>query len=86
MIGIHIDIDAKKSAEAALAASETRLRAVVDNVPIGIIALGFVVAFVVALVVVRWFIGYVSRQTFLPFAWYRIAVGSAALIWLFVSR
>ena len=51
-----------------------------------IIALGFVVAFVVALVVVRWFIGYVSRQTFLPFAWYRIAVGSAALIWLFVSR
>jgi undecaprenyl-diphosphatase len=48
----------------------------------GGIALGFVVSFLVAVVVIKWFIGIVSRRGFAPFAWYRIAVGAAALIWL----
>jgi undecaprenyl-diphosphatase len=52
------------------------------GVSFGAIALGFVVSFVVALVVIRWFIGIVSRRGFAPFAWYRIAVGGAALVWL----
>jgi len=46
------------------------------------VAIGFVVAFVVALLVVRWFVGIVSRRGFGPFAWYRIVVGIVALIWL----
>ncbi|MBA3678182.1 MAG: undecaprenyl-diphosphate phosphatase [Sphingosinicella sp.] len=46
------------------------------------IAVGFVVSFVVALVVIRWFVGIVSRYGFAPFAWYRIAAGSIALVWL----
>ncbi|MEA3062022.1 MAG: undecaprenyl-diphosphatase [Sphingomonadales bacterium] len=46
------------------------------------IALGFVVSFVVALVVIRWFIGLVSRRGFAPFGWYRIAAGGLALAWL----
>ncbi|HEY1604540.1 MAG TPA: undecaprenyl-diphosphate phosphatase [Allosphingosinicella sp.] len=46
------------------------------------IALGFVIAFLVALVVIRWFIGIVSRRGFGAFAWYRIIVGGAALAWL----
>ena len=46
------------------------------------IALGFVVAFVVALVVIRAFVAYVSRAGFAPFAWYRIAAGIAAVAWL----
>ena len=40
-----------------------------------VIAVGFVVAFISALIVVRWLIGFVSRRGFGPFAWYRIAVG-----------
>jgi undecaprenyl-diphosphatase len=48
----------------------------------GGIALGFLVSFVVAIVVIRWFIGIVSRHGFAPFAWYRIAAGLLALIWL----
>jgi undecaprenyl-diphosphatase len=51
-----------------------------------VIGLGFVVSFVVALVVVRWFIGYVSHQTFIPFAWYRIIVGAVALVALALTR
>jgi undecaprenyl-diphosphatase len=47
-----------------------------------LVAVGFVVSFVIALVVIRWFIGIVSRHGFAPFAWYRILAGSAALVWL----
>ncbi|UZK69072.1 undecaprenyl-diphosphate phosphatase [Sphingomonas sp. S1-29] len=46
------------------------------------IAIGFTVAFIVALAVVKAFVKVVSRFGFAPFAWYRIIVGSAALIWL----
>jgi undecaprenyl-diphosphatase len=47
------------------------------------IAIGFVVAFVSALVVVRGFLGFVSRHGFAPFAWWRIVVGTIGLIVLF---
>ncbi len=43
------------------------------------IGIGFVVAFVVALAVIRGFVAYISRSGFAPFAWYRIVVGVAAL-------
>ncbi|UUL82599.1 undecaprenyl-diphosphate phosphatase [Sphingomonas qomolangmaensis] len=46
------------------------------------IAIGFTVAFIVALAVVKAFVKVVSRFGFAPFAWYRIVVGGAALIWL----
>jgi undecaprenyl-diphosphatase len=46
------------------------------------IALGAFVSFVVALVVVKAFVGIVTRYGFAPFAWYRIAAGIAALVWL----
>jgi undecaprenyl-diphosphatase len=46
------------------------------------IAIGFVISFIVAIVVIRWFIGIVSRYGFAPFAWYRIVAGTIALVWL----
>lgn len=48
----------------------------------GLIAVGFVTSFIVAVVVIKAFIGIVSRYGFAPFAWYRIAAGIAALAWL----
>ena len=45
-----------------------------------VIALGFIVAFISALVVVRGFLGFVARHGFAPFAWWRIAVGAIGLI------
>jgi undecaprenyl-diphosphatase len=47
-----------------------------------IIAVGFVVAFVAALFVVRWLVGFVSEHGFGVFAWYRIVIGTIALIGL----
>jgi undecaprenyl-diphosphatase len=46
------------------------------------ISIGFVVSFVVAMVVIRGFLAIVSRHGFAPFAWYRIVVGIAAILWL----
>lgn len=46
------------------------------------IAVGLVVAFVVALAVVKSLVAIVGRFGFAPFAWYRIIVGLVALIWL----
>jgi len=45
----------------------------------GLIAIGFVAAFLSALVVVKPFVRFVSRHGFGIFAWYRIAVGALAL-------
>jgi undecaprenyl-diphosphatase len=53
-----------------------------NSVGFGLIAIGFVVAFVVALLVVKWFVGLVGRSGFSPFGWYRIAVGALALVLL----
>ena len=48
----------------------------------GWIALGAFVSFIVAYGVVKAFIAIVTRYGFAPFAWYRIIVGAAALVWL----
>lgn len=53
-----------------------------QGVGLGAIALGFAVSFVVALLVVKWFIGVVTRYGFIPFAVYRIIAGAIALAWL----
>ena len=42
------------------------------------IALGFAVAFIAAVIVVRWVLGYISRHGFALFGWWRIVVGLAA--------
>ncbi len=49
---------------------------------LNLIAIGFVVSFVVAVGVVKAFLAVVTRYGFAPFAWYRIVAGIAALIWL----
>jgi undecaprenyl-diphosphatase len=48
----------------------------------GLIAVGFVVSFIVAMAVIKAFLAVVTRYGFGPFAWYRIVAGTAALIWL----
>jgi undecaprenyl-diphosphatase len=45
------------------------------------LAIGFVVSFIVAYGVVAWFMNWVRTRGFVPFAIYRIVVGSAVLAW-----
>ncbi len=49
---------------------------------ISLIGIGFVVSFVVALLVIKAFLSVITRYGFAPFAWYRIIAGIAALFWL----
>ena len=58
------------------------LMAGAGGVGFGAVAVGFVVSFVVAIVVVKGFVHYISRHGFAPFAWYRIVAGAVALVWL----
>ena len=51
-----------------------------------VIAVGFVVAFLAALFVVRRLVDFVSRHGFGVVAWYRIIVGTIALIGLYLAR
>lgn len=48
----------------------------------GVLIIGFVVSFVVALGVVAWFMNWVRQRGFVPFAIYRIVVGIAVLVWV----
>ena len=43
----------------------------------GLIGVGFVVSFIVALVVIHWLIRYVAHHSFVIFGWYRLIVGLA---------
>jgi undecaprenyl-diphosphatase len=53
-----------------------------DN--LSLIGVGFVVAFVSALLVVKLFLAVVQRHGFSPFGWYRIVAGVSALAWLYL--
>jgi len=61
-------------------------RAILSLEGAGMIAIGFVVAFIAALFVVRRLVDFVSRHGFGVFAWYRIVVGTIALIALAIAR
>ncbi len=47
-----------------------------------VLIIGFVVSFIVAYAVVAWFMSWVRRRGFAPFAAYRIILGIIVLVWL----
>ncbi|WP_438276909.1 undecaprenyl-diphosphate phosphatase [Nitrobacter sp.] len=51
-----------------------------------IVAIGFVVSFVTAIIVVKAFLSYVTRNGFTFFAWWRVIVGTLGLIALALGR
>lgn len=59
-------------------------RDVLDFGAISDIAVGFVMAFLSAVLVVRWVLDYLSRNGFALFGWWRIIIGSVALaaLWM----
>ena len=47
----------------------------------GVLAVGFAVSFVVAWGVIAWFMAWVRKHGFVPFAIYRIVLGAGVLLW-----
>ncbi|MDR2462241.1 MAG: undecaprenyl-diphosphate phosphatase [Verrucomicrobiales bacterium] len=50
----------------------------------GHFTVGFIVSTLVAFLVVRWLLGYVRSHSFIPFAWYRLALGLGLLAWFYM--
>lgn len=61
---------------------DNRAALAAGSIDVGLVSIGLITAFVVAMLVIRWFVGLVSKRGFAPFAWYRIVAGSVALVWL----
>jgi undecaprenyl-diphosphatase len=59
-------------------------RALLNADDLGMIGIGFTMAFLVAVVVVKAFVAIVGKYGFAPFAYYRIIAGTAALLWLYL--
>jgi undecaprenyl-diphosphatase len=53
---------------------------------LGIVAIGFVVSFITAIIVVKTFLEYVTRHGFTLFAWWRVIVGTLGLVALALGR
>ncbi len=70
---------------AAVAYDLYQNRDVLDFAAVWDIAIGFAVAFITALAVVRWVLNYISRNGYALFGWWRIIVGSAAIIALLLG-
>jgi undecaprenyl-diphosphatase len=50
------------------------------------LALGTVVSFITAFIVVKWLLKYVQKNNFKPFAYYRMAVGSVLILLLAIGK
>jgi undecaprenyl-diphosphatase len=61
-------------------------RDVLDASALGEIAVGFAMAFASAVLVVRWLLGYVSRNGYALFGWWRIIVGTLSLGAILLGR
>jgi undecaprenyl-diphosphatase len=51
-----------------------------------VLAVGFVVSFIVALLVIAGFMKYISRRDFKPFGYYRIILGGIILVFFLLAR
>ncbi|GAB1361332.1 undecaprenyl-diphosphate phosphatase [Rhodobacter sp.] len=70
---------------AAVAYDLFKNRDALDFAAVWDIAIGFAVAFLTAVLVVRWVLGYIGRNGYALFGWWRIIVGSAALVGLLLG-
>ncbi len=51
----------------------------------GTIMLGFLVSFIVALIVIKWFLSYIRKHDFKIFGWYRIILGFLLILALYFN-
>lgn len=66
----------------ATAYSAYKARGEISADGMAMVAVGFIAAFVAALIVVKAVIGFISRRGLMPFAWYRIGLGLLVFVLL----
>jgi len=71
---------------AAFGHSLLQARHQLTSAPAETIVVGFVMAFLSSLAIVKPFLGYVRQSGFAPFAWYRIVLGAVVIALVFSGR
>jgi undecaprenyl pyrophosphate phosphatase UppP len=66
-------------------ASAMRVQTVDEMTPLDALKVGLVFSFISAWLCVRWLLRYISTNSFVPFAWYRIAFGIIVLVTAFTG-
>lgn len=61
-------------------------RDILDSAAMGNIVIGFITAFISAIIVVRWVLGYVTQHGYALFAWWRIVIGTLVLVALIAGK
>lgn len=79
--GKAVAVSGAAAADAAGASAAAAGHVVMNTQNWIVLVIGFVVSFIVAFGVVEWFLAWVRRHGFVPFAVYRIVVGILLLIW-----
>ncbi len=51
-----------------------------------LLAVGCIVAFIVAIIAMKWFVDFLAKYGFKAFGWYRIVVGAFILIWMLTGH
>ena len=47
-----------------------------------VLTVGFITAFIVAVIIIKWFLGFIKKHTFVPFGIYRIIIGTIFLYFI----
>ncbi len=71
---------------AATAYSLLKHHASVSTYEAGLLAVGFIASLAVAWGAIRLFFGYIQRKNFIPFGWYRIALGVAVIGYFLLAK
>lgn len=69
-------------AASALDLFESKDVAFASSANLYVLVIGFIVAFISSLIIVKWFIGYIQKHSLELFGWYRIVIGIALLLWI----
>jgi undecaprenyl-diphosphatase len=80
-IPVMVGVSLLKVAKFALGAIGGEVGYELSAEPIILLAVGFVAAFAVSLVAIRFLMDFVRRHSFECFGWYRIVLGTVVLIW-----
>ncbi len=83
-IPIMVGVSLLKGAKFAVAAARGTEGYALAPLPIAMLLVGFVTAFLVSLVAIRFLMEFVRRHSFEGFGWYRIALGLLVLVYFLI--
>ncbi len=85
-IPVMVGVSLLKVGKFALHALDGEVGYAVGGTEIALLLVGFAVAFLVSLLVIRFLMDFVRRHSFEAFGWYRIALGGAVLLFFLIAR